>query len=464
MARLLVVMLVGVACALCVRQAVPTSAAGIAGISAGYFHTCALSTSGDVRCWGQNQAGQLGNGTTTDSPTPVSVTGLSSVVVASVSAGLDRTCVLTTGNAIKCWGRNTYGELGNGTTSDSPAPVNVTGLSSGAVAVSTGGYHTCALTTAGGVKCWGDNADGDLGNGSTGNSSTPVDVVGLSSGVATVSAGYLHTCALTTAGGVKCWGDNFYGELGDATTVNSATPVDVSGLTSGVVAIAAGDGSTCAVLAGGHAKCWGSNDNNQLGNASSSGPQTCSGLPCSPVPVDVSGLTSGVADISAGALPTCALMTAGGVKCWGINNDGELGDGTTAESNIPVDVTGFATGVGHISDGYQHACALTMAGGVKCWGNNRHGQLGNGSSSGPQSCSGFPCSTVPVDVLQVKSVGGLTELPDIGGQQMTIQSSQARTVTYWPWMLGVSIVASSAIGLAVWRRKKHSSKGAGQLA
>ena len=148
------------------------------------------------------------------------------------------------------------------------------------ISIAAGRYHTCALTTGGGVRCWGDNSSGQLGDGTTTLRWTPVDVSGLTSGVAAIAAGYGHTCALTTGGGVKCWGYNSFGQLGDGTTAWRLTPVDVSGLTSGVTAITAGGGHTCAVTTGGGAKCWGWKDFGQLGDGTAI---------FSPIPVDVAG-------------------------------------------------------------------------------------------------------------------------------------------------------------------------------
>ena len=212
-----------------------------------------------------------------------------------------------------------------------------------AAAVAAGSHHTCALTTGGGVKCWGRNYAGQLGDGTTTDRTMPVDVVGLTSGVAAVAAGYQHTCAVTTAGGLKCWAGNVYGELGDGTTTRRATPVDVVGLTSGVVAVAAGGYHTCALTTAGGVKCWGLNSSGQLGDGTTTDRTT---------PVDVSGLTSGVAAVAAGYYHTCALTTAGGLKCWGWNVYGQLGDGTTTNRTAPVDVVGLTSGVAAVAPGY----------------------------------------------------------------------------------------------------------------
>jgi alpha-tubulin suppressor-like RCC1 family protein len=390
--------------------------------------TCALTSGGAVKCWGDNSFGQLGNGTTNNSFTPVDVSGLSSGV--TVIAGGSHPCALMAGGGVKCWGSNASGQLGNGTTTGpdtcpgigpavpcSTMPVDVSGLSSGVSAIAAGGSHTCALTVGGGVKCWGDNSFGQLGNGTTTNSSTPVDVSGLSSGVTAIAAGGLYTCALTAGGAVKCWGFNDLGQLGNGTTTGpdqcpgfigpkcNATPVDVSGLSSGVTAIAAGGSTTCALMNGGGVKCWGDNGFGQFGNGTAAGTD-CFGL-CSATPVDVSDLNNVLTAISVGGSHTCGLTTGGGAKCWGQNLSGELGNGTLGGPDpdtcfgscipTPVDVSGLASGLTAISAGGSSTCALTSGGAVKCWGDNTFGQLGNGSGNR---------SSTPVDVIFPPSTVG----------------------------------------------------------
>jgi len=341
-------------------------------IAAGKFHTCAKTSVGSVKCWGRNNAGQLGDGTQTEQTlTPVEVVGLSSGVSA-IAGGYWHTCAVTIAAGVKCWGYNGNGQLGDGTKTDRLTPVDVIGLSCGVSAIAAGKTHTCALTSAGGVKCWGHNINGQLGDGTQTDRLTPVDVIGLSSGVSAIAVGEGHTCAKTSVGGVKCWGDNGYGELGDGTNASSNIPVDVSNLSSGVSAIDTGENYTCAMTSVGGVKCWGYNYNSQLGNGTNTS---------SNIPVDVSNLSSVVSAIATGTGHTCALTNAGVVKCWGWNGHGQLGNGTNTSSYIPVDVSGLASGVTAITAGEQHTCALTNAGGVKCLGGNVYGQLGDGSQT-----------------------------------------------------------------------------------
>ncbi len=338
-------------------------------IAAGYGHNCALTSAGGVKCWGFNGYGELGDGTATDRHTPVDVSGLSGGVRV-IAAGEALSCAVTSAGGVKCWGQNRYGQLGDGTTTDRHTPVDVSGLAGGVTAIAAGQTLSCALTSAGGVKCWGGNDHGELGDGTTTDRHAPVAVSGLASGVTAIAVGYLHACALTSASGVKCWGQNRYGQLGDGTTTDRHAPVAVSGLAGGVTAITAGGGHSCALTSTGGVKCWGSNYHGELGDGTNTRRLT---------PAAVSGLAGGVVAIDAGAeAHGCALTSPGGVKCWGYNGHGQLGDGTTTDRHSPVDVSGLAAGVQAIAaGGYGQTCALTSAGEVKCWGRNTSGQLGD---------------------------------------------------------------------------------------
>lgn len=349
-------------------------------LAAGTNHTCSLSADGGVQCWGDNFNGQLGDATNNDTNIPVPVDGLASGVEA-IAAGVDHTCALTDAGGVKCWGGNFRGQLGDASNDDSNVPVDVDGLSTGVEAVAARGDFTCAVTTTGGAKCWGYNGYGQLGDGTTTHRNSPVDVGGPLTDVVGISAGHTHACAVISGGGVKCWGENLYGWLGDGTDTNSIVPVDVINLSSPVLKIAVGQFHSCALNTVGGVQCWGGNQYDQLGDGSGSQ---------SEVPVDVSGLTSGVASLSVGNYHSCAVTTAAAVKCWGSNDDGELGDDSgDAFSNTPVDVVGLASGVASTASGGSHTCALTTSGNVKCWGYNFNGELGDGTNDD---------SSVPVDV------------------------------------------------------------------
>jgi len=338
-------------------------------ISSGWFHTCALTNVGAVKCWGNNKVGQLGDGTKKDSKTPVEVFGLSSGVKA-ISAGRFHTCAITSDDAVQCWGDNGYGQLGDETRIyKANKPVNVSGLSSGISAISAGGHHTCALTSMGGVLCWGWNESGQLGDSTqTHSSNIPVKVFRLSSGVKAIVNGFAHTCALTQAGAVKCWGWNVAGQLGNGTYVNKNIPTDVLGLSSEVKAISLGFSHTCALTNAGAVKCWGYNEFGQLGDGTWETKIT---------PIEVLGISADeVIAISAGFTHTCTLTSQGAVKCWGYNKFGQLGDKSKANKNVPTDVYKLSSEVRAISAGWLHTCAINHSEKVLCWGRNDSGQLG----------------------------------------------------------------------------------------
>ena len=316
------------------------------GVGGGIGHTCALARAGSVKCWGYNGHDELGDGSGSgqNSPFPVSVRTLSKGVTA-LGVGLRHSCAVRNGGAV-CWGVNYSGALGDGTMDRRAAPVAVVGLSSGVRTVAAGAEHSCGLTAAGAVLCWGSNFVGEVGDGTTDDRWTPVPVVGLGAGVRAIAAESTHSCALTDTGGVKCWGGG-YGK----------TPVDVPGLTTGAIGLS----PNCAVTSGHGVKCW------------SGG----SGLHASDVP----GLESGVASVATGGGHGCALTARGRVLCWGINDHGQLGDGTKRDRASPVNVIGLDRGVVGIGAGFLTSCAVTLAGGIRCWGSNSAGELGDGTNT-----------------------------------------------------------------------------------
>jgi len=350
----------------------PITVAGtVSAIASGAFHTCALVES-NVWCWGSNEHGQLGNGTTVDSHVPIQ--SLASGVTA-LAAGQYHTCALVSGG-VQCWGSNLEGQLGNDHRGaeqsedgnyygldGSTTPAWVQGLTSGVVAIAAGMDSTCALTTEGGVKCWGWNEHGQLGNGSADNPFIPVQVENLTSEVTAITVGGEHACAIA-AGKALCWGSNHSGQLGNRTPIyDSFVPVQVLGLASNVSAISAGGNHTCA-LHDGAVECWGRNYSGELGDGS-----TTERI----VPVRIGSAAN--AKIRAASAVTCAAVD-GRVLCWGDNSRGQLGNCSKQNSLVPVQVWGLASGVTLIDRG----CALVY-GAIMCWGANDYGRLGNGSTS-----------------------------------------------------------------------------------
>ena len=253
-------------------------------------------------------------------------------------------------------------------------PTDVTGLDSGVSRIAAGEYHTCALPASGGVKCWGSNGSGPLGDGSLTDRWAPVDWATPVSGLVSIVAGNNHNCVLTAGGAVKCWGRNSSGQLGDGSTVlRSTPPVDVTGLGSGVLGIAAGADHTCAFLADDVTKCWGGNSGGQLGDGSQTQRLT---------PVELIPRLTGVSALALGGNNSCAMAADGAVTCWGANATGQLGDGTTVgRSEATLEVEGLGYGAAAVSGADGHNCAITGAGGLRCWGNNAVGQIGDGTTT-----------------------------------------------------------------------------------
>jgi alpha-tubulin suppressor-like RCC1 family protein len=318
-------------------------------VASGSQQTCALLADGTVQCWGDNTAGELGagatgtcvdpySGTFSCSKTAVAATGITNAT--AVTAGLFIGCALLTGGTVQCWGSNAFGQLGIGnyTVTQSDVPVTVSGLSN-AQLISTTYSHTCAVIAGGSIQCWGDNQVGALGNGTTSGGNAPGPVTGINSASA-VTAGYEFSCALLANGTVQCWGVNTWGQLGNGTTTDSSVPVQVIGITN-ATAVSAGGDDACAILSGGTVQCWGLNSAGQLGAATAKICEDNQGdmWPCSSTPITVAGITSATS-ISVGQDFVCALLHDGRVQCWGLNDHGQLGNGTTIDSAAPVTVCG----------------------------------------------------------------------------------------------------------------------------
>ena len=362
--------------------------AGLSGnkITAGDQHTCAVNGAGGVLCWGSNANGELGNGTTTKSLTPVPVSGLSSGVV-GITAGQKFTCALTKAGGVVCWGINTTGDLGNGTTTDSDVPLKVldvagTAPMSGVVAISAGQYHVCAVTSAGAVLCWGDNAEGELGpEPNSFRSGLPYQVTGIPADIVNIAAGSYYSCALTSKGAEWCWGLSGGGQLGAGPNLPNENPVAVLNLAGtsplgGIASIAAGFSNACAITNAGSLLCWGQNQDGEIGNNTN----VFSDIPVQVLNLAGTGPLNGIAAVTMGENDTCALTTPAGVLCWGGPNNGDLGNGKNQQSEIPVQVSGLDSGVTEIASGYRHNCAILANGGVMCWGFNINGQIGNGNT------------------------------------------------------------------------------------
>jgi alpha-tubulin suppressor-like RCC1 family protein len=382
-------------------------------VDAGAWHTCALLSDGSARCWGSNDFGQLGSGTTGPSTCvnntaeigcslrPVPVLGLSRAK--ALSLGGYQSCAVLEDGTVRCWGLNDYGELGIGTQTGpstcrvdtyefacATTPVAVSDLTNVVAVAASDEEHACALLANGSARCWGLNG-GQLGYSYVGPSAcrigafdlacamTPVDVSNLTGATALDTATF-HTCAVVSGGSVRCWGSNLSGELGNGSTAASLEPSPVSNLTN-ATAISTGSSHSCALLANGTVACWGRNDRGQLGIGPAPSDALCRNpngdVLCSTTPVTVTGLTD-VSAISVGGGHTCALLRDGTVSCWGMNDYGQIGN--MAPTGLPTPMPDL-TDVVSISAGALHTCAVRSDGSVRCWGYNVFGQLGDGTTT-----------------------------------------------------------------------------------
>jgi alpha-tubulin suppressor-like RCC1 family protein len=346
-------------------------------VSVGSRYTCARRAAGSVTCWGDNALGQLGNGTRTPSSTPTEVLGVCDAV--EVEAGSNAACARRRSGQISCWGSNISGVLGVGRSyemlNSSATALEVADLTD-VTSIDGGAGFFCVIRRGGAVWCWGSNSESQLGIGTAGDTrSSPLATM-------VTDATYLSTtqtgCAVRTSGQIVCWGNNYFGRLGNGTTTNSSVPVVVSGITD-AIAVATGVWHTCALRAGGTVSCWGDNTFAMLGST----PSTTFTLS----PVGVSGIT-GARQIEIGRRHTCVILADNTVSCWGKNTLGELGRGMVTSYEItPAPVMGL-TGVSMISSHSAqeameggHTCAVRANGTVACWGMNDIGQLGDGTTT-----------------------------------------------------------------------------------
>lgn len=335
-----------------------------ASLAVGDDHSCFLIAEGKISCVGDGDSGQLGAGDNfEDRRKPHLTVNLEGAI--AVSAGEDHSCAVLENGRVMCWGDNDNGQLGNGGGPDESAPVFVNGISD-AVAIAAGDNHSCAVRAAGTVRCWGDNSDGQLGDGTRTDRATPVAVSSVGRAQA-VAAGQFHTCVVTSTDHVSCWGDNSKGQLGDGSTNDRLTAFRVAQVEE-VSSVAAGFGHTCATEFGGAVKCWGDNSSGQLGDGT-----TVASLR----PVTVVGVSSG-RQVSVGYRNTC-VVDAGVPKCWGNNEFGQLGNGTITPSLTPVAVA-WNGPVSAVGVGDDHSCLIADDRRVACWGDNTDGQLGKGNN------------------------------------------------------------------------------------
>ncbi|WP_018802121.1 Ig-like domain repeat protein [Salinispora arenicola] len=361
-----------------VLAAVVTQAVAVWPAAAQHAPSPSGVASDTVLTWGENDFGQLGDGTTIDSSTPVDVDLPAGTTITAIAGSDANSFALTSTGAVLAWGNNTGGELGDGTNTDRTTPVAVklpTGTTVTAIAVGT--FHTLALTSTGALLAWGGNGFGELGDGTTTARNEPVPVnVPAGTTITAIAGGRGHSLALTSTGTVLAWGKNNEGQLGDGTNANSTTPVDVDlppGTT--VTAIAGGGSNSFALTSAGTVLAWGLNSSGQLGDGTTTDRST---------PVDVNlppGTT--VTAIAGGDRHSLALTSAGTVLAWGLNSSGQLGDGTTTDSTTPVDVnlppdTTITAITAH--DG-SHSLALTSIGTILAWGSNSSGELGDGTTT-----------------------------------------------------------------------------------
>jgi alpha-tubulin suppressor-like RCC1 family protein len=339
-------------------------------LSCGYHSfCCAARCDGSVWCWGSNTHGQLGDGTTTTRPVPARLTGLPRPATA-LGSGYQTACAVLDDGSVWCWGRGGEGGLGAPGTTESAVPVRVSGLTEPAVSVAVGGLHLCAVLESGALVCWGENSRGQIALEGGSPRYVATRVTALKGEVAEVTAGQYHTCARSRDGTVSCWGQNTYGTLADGLFANRSTPAVVP-LRTRAVSLATQANHVCAGLDDESVWCWGYNSDGQLGNGARAN---------SPRPVAASMLQGTTTDLVTGDNHSCALADDGALRCWGGNEFQQLGDGTTTRRLRPGDPVALEGPVMRVSAGRGFTCAEVRGGRVLCWGDNTYGSLGDGTT------------------------------------------------------------------------------------
>jgi len=376
-------------------------------VDTGFDYTCATLDTGAVRCWGSGEYGRLGYGdidSVGDDETPASRGSVNLGGMASaVAAGSAHTCVLMRGGGVRCWGIGGAGRLGNAdpqTIGDDEVPAQSTAVDFGGTAIRLvlGTSHTCVLLNRGAVRCWGEANDGRLGYGdleSIGDDELPtsagdIDVgdstaIDISAGAGTGGEG-AHTCAVLESGSVLCWGRGDVGQLGYGNTDSvgdNESPASIGEISLGgdATQVACGASHTCALLSTGSVRCWGLGDNGRLGH----GNTDTIGDDETPASVPVVDVGGAVVQLAAGARHTCALLDDGAVRCWGAGESGQLGYNSFAaigDNESPASAHNVNLGgrVVQITAGGTHTCALMSTGTLRCWGLGRQGQLGYGNT------------------------------------------------------------------------------------
>lgn len=386
----------------------------IADVSLGGAHKLVAMSDGSLKANGGNRAGQLGLSfvNTSSKSTATTVSGFSNVI--KVAAGYEHSCVLLQNGTVKCFGANSQMQLGGGQRSSYLTPVSLALQISNVLAIATSSFHSCFLKTDGTAACAGWNQAYQLGSNALTSSIVPVAVSGLSNANSISAGGNIHTCATLSDGTAKCWGYGASGQIGDGTlnSRNLATPVSLGATPPTTSKIATGNAHSCTALSNYTVKCWGLGSSGQLGNGGTSS----SSSPVVVSVIDGSSAALKAMDIVTGYAHSCALISDGTIKCWGLNNYGQIGIGNTTNQNTPVTVSGISTAI-KITAGNYHTCAVLSNGNVQCWGQNSTGQIGNNS---------FTTAKTPV------SVSGMSNAVQVqAGSSHTCALLQNGSVTCW---------------------------------